>query len=470
MPPALPADRKTLGPKAHFHHQDYLKINAARLAHLGSVIAAMQLDVRGLRVIELGAGIGDHSSFWLDRGAALTITEARADNLAILRERYPDADIRRYDVDADPVPDETFDIVYCYGLLYHLADPARGIAAMGRLATRFAFLETCVSFGDDLDPHPVEEDKDSPTQSMHGGACRPTRPWLFAELKTAFPHVYQPGTQPDHPQFPIDWRAAPPKGLTRSTFVAARAPVHVASLFPRVLPRQVTHRASVRGNRSLDRLVAALGIVSVLDVGANLGQFAGKLRAGGYGGAITSFEPLREAYAGLAKASARDSGWQAMNIALGAADGEALIHVSANLFSSSLLDAEPRTIAAEPQVAPIMRRRIAVRRLDAVWGELPEAARTGPILLKIDTQGYEKAVLDGAAGVLDRVDAVLLEASLVPVYKGEMVLADTLATMRALGFHPVWIEPGWSDTATGQTYQCDVLFSRSPDVPKPAAG
>lgn len=466
----MPTDAQGADPRTFFHADGYLAINAARLAHLAGILAAMRLDPRGMRVIELGAGIGDHSRFWLDRGAALTITEAREDNLAILRERYPGADIRRYDVDADQVPDETFDIVYCYGLLYHLADPARGIAAMGRLATRFAFLETCVSFGDELDPRPVEEDKESPTQSVHGGACRPTRPWIFAELKQAFPHVYQPASQPDHPQFPLDWRAAPPKGLTRSTFVAAREPLHVASLFPRVLPRQTVFRAATRGQRpGLAKLIDALGIASVLDVGANLGQFGQRLREGGYRGAITSFEPLREAYAGLHRAAARDAAWHALNHALGAREEEAVIHVSANLFSSSLLAAEPRTIAAEPQVAPILRRRIAVRRLDAVWPELPEAARTGPVLLKIDTQGYEKAVLDGAAGVLGSIDAVLLESSLVPIYTGEMVLADALSTMRGLGFHPVWIEPGWSDRETGQTYQCDVLFARTPDVPKPAA-
>lgn len=462
-------DHATPDPKAFFHNDEYRAINAARLAHLGFVVASLELPLAGKTVIELGAGIGDHSRFWLDRGCTLTITEPRPANLAILRERYPDADIRAYDVDRDPVPDETFDIVYAYGLLYHLSDPARGLAAMGALSRGLLFLESCVSFGDALDPCMVEEDAASPTQSLHGGACRPTRPWIAAELKKAFPHVYQPATQPAHPQFPTDWRAEPPRGLTRATFVAAKAPVHAPTLFPRILDRQVAYRpATAEAGRPLDRLIGALGIASVLDVGANLGQFAGRLRAGGYTGHITSFEPLRQAFAGLNRARAGDRRWHTVAVALGDKDGEAIVNVSANLFSSSLLEAEPRTLTAEPQVATVGRQRTAVRRLDSIWPELEPAARTGPVLLKLDVQGYEAAVLYGAAGVMADIAAVLMECSLVPIYRRETVLADMLPRMAAMGFHPVWIEPGWSDPATGQVYQCDVLFARTADVPRPA--
>lgn len=235
MPGKAPLDARAAFGAAH-----YQEINHARLLHLDFVLRNAGIETAGLSLIEVGAGIGDHTPFWLERGCKVTITEPREENLAILRERFPSHDIRAFDLDKEAAPQETFDIVYAYGLLYHLSDPAGGIAKMAGLCSGMLFLETCVSYGSELAQNLVDENALTPSQATSGTGCRPTRPWIFTELKKHWPHVYQPSTQPTHAQFPTDWRpeAAPEKGLVRTTFVASRNPIQSATLFPHLLERQ----------------------------------------------------------------------------------------------------------------------------------------------------------------------------------------------------------------------------------------
>jgi len=89
-------------PVSEFHSEAYLRHNARRLEHLASLCAPLA----GRTVLEVGAGIGDHSHFYLDRGCVVTITEARSENLDVLRERYPGCDVRYLDLD-DPRPSWT---------------------------------------------------------------------------------------------------------------------------------------------------------------------------------------------------------------------------------------------------------------------------------------------------------------------------------------------------------------------------
>src|SRR5262249_51294506 len=69
----------------NFRSDGYLRHNARRLEHL----ASLQIPVAGLSVLEIGAGIGDHSHYYIDRDCVITITEARSENLEWLKKRYP---------------------------------------------------------------------------------------------------------------------------------------------------------------------------------------------------------------------------------------------------------------------------------------------------------------------------------------------------------------------------------------------
>ncbi|HEX3151783.1 MAG TPA: methyltransferase domain-containing protein [Gemmataceae bacterium] len=205
---------------AHFRGDRYVQHNARRLEHL----ASLRIPVRGLSVLELGAGVGDHSSYYLDRDCRVTITEARGSLLSYLRKRFPSADVRALDMESpEKTPVEKADVVHCYGLLYHLSDPERALDFVAGHTDQYLFLETCVSFGDGETINPTPEDMANPTQAISGVGCRPTRPWLLRALKSRFEHVYVPQTQPNHEEFPTDWSVPGPVGLlARAVFVCSR--------------------------------------------------------------------------------------------------------------------------------------------------------------------------------------------------------------------------------------------------------
>jgi FkbM family methyltransferase len=218
-----PIPEQSISPIDLFHSFHYLRHNQRRLEHL----ASLRLDIADNSVLEVGAGIGDHTSFFLDRGCQVLITEARQENLEMLYLRYPEQEVRYLNLDNPPTLNQLFDIIYCYGLLYHLEHPAEAIEFMSRCCEKMLLLETCVSFGSEELINSCQENSWSPSQSVSGQGCRPTRQWIYNQLKRYFDFVYLPMTQPNHEEFPIDWTSASSSQAkyTRSIFIASRKPI-----------------------------------------------------------------------------------------------------------------------------------------------------------------------------------------------------------------------------------------------------
>lgn len=206
------------------------------------------------------------------------------------------------------------------------------------------------------------------------------------------------------------------------------------------------------------QLLRHYGIDTVLDVGANTGQYAGQLRENGFSGAILSFEPVAAAFSSLAERAAADPAWKTVKLALGDSDGTATIHVSANLQSSSLLGMLPLHLSHAPESAYTGREEIVVRRLDSVFSDYVRGNER--VFLKIDAQGYERRIIEGAAGCMDRIAGIQAEVSLVPMYEGEASLREVLMLMDRLGFAPMSFEPTFGDDRSGQLFQMDCLFFR----------
>jgi ubiquinone/menaquinone biosynthesis C-methylase UbiE len=227
-------------PKDAFLSYHYQRHNQRRLEHLSS----LGLNFTGFTVLEVGAGIGVHTSFFLDRGCQVVTSDARLENINILRSRYPDLRVLFLDLDNPPETfNELFDIVFCYGTLYHLKNPDRAIKFMSHCCRKMLLLETCVSFGDEYSLNSCIEDKLSPTQSISGKGCRPTRRWVHNQLKKYFEYVYLPITQPYHEEFPIDWTSPPAnkKRLTRTVFIASRKKIVNKLLVEEIPMKQMLH-------------------------------------------------------------------------------------------------------------------------------------------------------------------------------------------------------------------------------------
>jgi len=198
------------------------------------------------------------------------------------------------------------------------------------------------------------------------------------------------------------------------------------------------------------------GVELVLDVGANTGQFAESLRQVGFGGMIVSFEPQSGAFKALQVKCNRDDSWFCHRLALGDTDGQAMINISENSVSSSLLPVCKWTVEAERSIAYRDQEAVLVRRLDAVVPELTDAKS---IFLKVDAQGFESRVIEGARTIIDRFAMVQLEVAWTPSYEGQAELGVMVGLMNGLGFQPIQVDPAWTDSA-GIIREIDVVFAR----------
>ena len=205
------------------------------------------------------------------------------------------------------------------------------------------------------------------------------------------------------------------------------------------------------------KLMKTRKIRVVLDVGANVGQFASKIRQRGYSGKIISFEPLKSARQKLITLANNDNNWFVHDrAAVGDINGEVSINVSRNLSSSSImpmLDAhskvEPNSVYIDCETTPLIT-------LDSVSDHY--LAEFDKCFIKIDTQGYESQVLDGADETLNNVSAVMCELSLIPLYSGQDLWRDMITKLDKKGFELWSIERGFTDKTNGRTLQVDAVF------------
>jgi FkbM family methyltransferase len=178
---------------------------------------------------------------------------------------------------------------------------------------------------------------------------------------------------------------------------------------------------------------------------------------------MVSFEPLAQPFAKLKFNTATIANWQAVQMALGDVDEMRSIHVAGNSQSSSFLEMLPQHLAAAPKSAYVGMESVTVRRLDGIIDQYCAASER--VFLKIDTQGYEAAVLRGAEQSLARCLGVQLEMSIAPLYQGELLLPELIGEMAKRGFALMDLKPGFFDPRSGKLLQLDGLFFRHPASP-----
>jgi FkbM family methyltransferase len=213
--------------------------------------------------------------------------------------------------------------------------------------------------------------------------------------------------------------------------------------------------------RELNRhWLAEAGIKTVLDIGANQGQFAKLAREVFPGAVIHSFEPLPDCYEALQKALPGDNNFSCYNKAVGRAVSELEFFRSVHSPSSSFLQMEDAHKQAFPESSagqvkePI---RVKVDTLDAIFGQnIPPKN----ILLKIDVQGFENEVLAGGRNFLKEVKVVIIEMSLVKLYKDQPLFHDVYMRMYENGFRYHGNMAQMMDPKTHEVVQLDAIFTR----------
>ncbi len=206
-------------------------------------------------------------------------------------------------------------------------------------------------------------------------------------------------------------------------------------------------------------LIAEQVIDAVVDVGANEGLFAKRLRDDGFSGRIVSFEPLSGAFALLASASAADPSWECVQLALGATTGEATLNVARNLASSSFLPMDSRLPEAEPRLAYVGTEECSLSTLDVLAPDLFQPEER--LYLKLDVQGFELEVLRGAEATLARVLALDVELSQALLYEGAPLMDEVVGYLAERDYVLLGTEPAYIHPRTGETLQLNGLFVRN---------
>jgi FkbM family methyltransferase len=204
------------------------------------------------------------------------------------------------------------------------------------------------------------------------------------------------------------------------------------------------------------KLINDLFIDLLIDGGANEGQYVEEMRDLGFTGKIISIEPLQEQFNKLKRKANLCTSWTCLNYAL--SDNEGCSSIFANNISqvSSLLPATG--IATTTDWKTKETQAVELIKLSSIIANY--APRAERIYLKLDIQGSEKAALDGLEEYIDKIAAIELEVSTLPLYEGETLAPEMLAFLSLKGFSIFSIEPLVVDHISGKVLQIEVLVSK----------
>ena len=201
-----------------------------------------------------------------------------------------------------------------------------------------------------------------------------------------------------------------------------------------------------------------LNINTILDVGASTGGFASRIRYHLPKAMIYAFEPIPESYRELTKRFKSDRRFKAFKIAIGDNSENLKFHQNTHVGASSFLEMSALHKDAHPYAKNFSTISVAIDTLDnVVAGEKLQSN----ILLKMDVQGYEKRVLEGAEQILKKTKVVYSEVSFSHLYDGQPLVNEIVDCLNQHGFRMAGIENVSQSTKDGAFLQADAFFLKN---------
>ena len=210
----------------------------------------------------------------------------------------------------------------------------------------------------------------------------------------------------------------------------------------------------------LPALFEMYGVDCVIDVGAHEGEYAERLRAGGYEGEIVSFEPVPRAFSELERKAAADDRWSAHRLALGREDGTTTMNVVPGTLSS-IRPATKFGAGRYPRLQEPEEIEVEVRRLDGVLDEVVGGLDGRRPFLKLDTQGFDLDVFAGGGDAIERFVGMQSELALMEIYKGMPRMRQSLRVYEKAGFQIAALYPVSRQTRTGRVLEYDCVMVRA---------
>jgi FkbM family methyltransferase len=199
-------------------------------------------------------------------------------------------------------------------------------------------------------------------------------------------------------------------------------------------------------------------IGTVLDIGANTGQYAVKLRKLFPDAVIHSFEPIPDSFQQLERVFKGDNKHYAHQIALSDCDEMISFHVNQNPGSSSMLNITDKHTASFPNTNHHSTIQVEAKKLDTIF---PQLRIEGEILAKIDVQGAEQKVFAGGTDTFKKVKIIFIETSFVELYKNQWLFNDLYLHLTSLNFSLCGIDATTQSLIDGSLLQSDMFFIRN---------
>jgi FkbM family methyltransferase len=209
----------------------------------------------------------------------------------------------------------------------------------------------------------------------------------------------------------------------------------------------VEHLGMMRGRK----------IATLVDIGANVGQFSLLVTALVPGVRVEAFEPLGGPANVFEKLFADNPLVTLHRVAIGAEKMNAPMNVSRREDSSSLLGISSVQTRIFPGTEKVGVEMVTVTTLDA---ELDPHKIVSPAFLKLDVQGYELEALRGCDTMLQYFDFIYAELSFIELYESQALAHDVIDFLAGRGFDICGVYNSQFDSR-GRSIQCDCLFVRS---------
>ena len=196
---------------------------------------------------------------------------------------------------------------------------------------------------------------------------------------------------------------------------------------------------------------------TVIDVGANIGEYSLAVNEILCVDEIYAFEPLSYAFKKIEQLSTKIPGLYVFNVAVGMEKKKCVMYENEYGATSSLLPISEELVSAFPLAAKTKKISVEMNTLNDVF--LSKKLK-GPVLLKIDVQGYEEKVLYGATDILKYVDYIQIELSFTELYVGQLLFSEMKEIIESFGFNFNGQIGEIRDDNTGKLLQIDAIFMK----------
>lgn len=197
---------------------------------------------------------------------------------------------------------------------------------------------------------------------------------------------------------------------------------------------------------------------TILDIGANEGQFADKMISLYPDALIYAFEPIPETFNLLSENFKTIKQFHPVNIALGDTTGEITFNRNEYSPSSSLLPLSDKHV--ENFDYAVKTNPISVK-IDTLDNVMSLENINFPLLIKIDVQGFEDKVIEGGEETIKKADLILCEVSFVELYKGQLLFADIYEMLRKLGYAYAGSIEQLRSPESNRILQADAVFIKA---------